>query len=64
MVRISEPAGPSLSRSRLTWVSTVREDPGDPSYAPVWLPGQNLNQSQPNGNHVPQWVAVAVIIPQ
>ena len=35
---------------------------GDPSHAPVWLPGQNPNQSTPYGNHVPQWVKVAIII--
>jgi hypothetical protein len=34
----------------------------DPSFAPVWLPAQNPNQAAPNGNHVPQWVKVAVII--
>jgi hypothetical protein len=36
----------------------------DPSFAPVWLPGQNSNQSAPNGNHVPQWVAMVVPIPE
>jgi hypothetical protein len=35
----------------------------DPSFAPVWLPNQNPNQGVPNGNHVPQWVKVAVVIP-
>lgn len=35
---------------------------GDPSRAPVWLPGQNPSQSTPSGNHVPQWVKVAIII--
>jgi hypothetical protein len=35
---------------------------GDPSYSAVWLPAQNPMQSAPNGNHVPQWVKVAVII--
>jgi hypothetical protein len=34
----------------------------DPSFAPVWLPAQNPNPAAPNGNHVPQWVKVAVII--
>ena len=33
-----------------------------PSYAPVWLPGQNPNQATPYGNHVPQWVKVAIVI--
>ncbi len=35
---------------------------GDPSFAPVWLPGQNPNQAAPSGNHVPQWVKVAIVI--
>ncbi len=34
----------------------------DPSSAPVWLPAQNPDQMKPNGNHVPQWVKVAVVI--
>jgi WD40-like Beta Propeller Repeat len=34
----------------------------DPSAAAVWLPGQNLNQTSPTGNHVPQWVRFAVHI--
>jgi WD40-like Beta Propeller Repeat len=37
---------------------------GDPSRAPVWLPGQNAMQSTGMvvGNHVPQWVKVAIVI--
>jgi hypothetical protein len=35
---------------------------GDPSYPPVWLPNQNLEPSLPAGNHVPQWVKVAIPI--
>ena len=41
----------------------------DPSSPPVWLPNQNptplgaLPNSLPTGNHVPQWVKVAVEIP-
>jgi hypothetical protein len=37
---------------------------GDPSFAPVWLPGQDLDLTAPNGNHVPQWVTKAVPILQ
>jgi hypothetical protein len=47
------------------WFSgvTVGEiNAADPSWAPVWLPGQNPNQSKPYGNHVPQWVKVAITI--
>jgi len=36
---------------------------GDPSFAPVWLPGQNpAGNGTPYGNHVPQWVKVAITI--
>ncbi len=39
----------------------------DPSFAPIWLPGQNPTQmdpraAQPNGNHVPVWVEKVVDI--
>jgi hypothetical protein len=45
-------------------VSVGEVNVGDPSFAPVWLPGQNSNQAVPNGNHVPQWVRVAIVIDQ
>jgi hypothetical protein len=36
---------------------------GDVSRAPVWLPGQNpAGNGMPYGNHVPQWVRVAIVI--
>jgi len=40
---------------------------GDPSFAGIWLPGQNPLQTdpqanQPNGNHVPVWVKKVVTI--
>jgi hypothetical protein len=36
---------------------------GDPSHAPVWLPGQNpMGNGSAYGNHVPQWVKVAIVI--
>jgi len=39
---------------------------GDPSFAPVWLPGQNNTAANPTGspqgNHVPQWVKFAIVI--
>jgi hypothetical protein len=36
----------------------------DPSHAAVWLPKQNLDETnaKPTGNHVPQWVKFAVPI--
>jgi len=33
---------------------------GDPSFAPVWLPGQNADQTKPTDNHTPQWAKAAV----
>jgi len=47
------------------WIAGVQRGEiivGDPSYSPVWLPAQNPKQMAPNGNHVPQWVKVAVVI--
>ena len=47
------------------WIAAVRTGEnivGDPSWAPVWLPTQNPKQTVPQGNHVPQWVKVIVII--
>lgn len=44
------------------WIAGVALSPGadplagDPSFAPVWMPGQNNDLSAPTGNHVPQWV--------
>ena len=35
---------------------------GDPSHPSFWLPNQNANQASPTGNHVPQWVKVAIPI--
>ena len=62
--------GLSTSQPQL-WFSaiTVGEiNPTDPSWSPVWLPGQNNTtanpggNSTPYGNHVPQWVKVAIVI--
>jgi hypothetical protein len=50
------------------WFSgvTVGEiNASDPSWSPVWLPGQNpAGNGSPYGNHVPQWVKVAIVIDQ
>ncbi|HVY36459.1 MAG TPA: hypothetical protein VHM31_00945 [Polyangia bacterium] len=45
-----------------TGVIASEDQAGDPSRAPVWLPGQNVMQGAPTGNHVPQWVKVAIVI--
>jgi hypothetical protein len=47
------------------WIAAVvtgNEFSQDPSFAPVWLPNQNTDQALPSGNHVPQWVSIAVPI--
>jgi len=46
-----------------TGVSVGEINVGDPSYAPVWLPGQNpMGNGTLYGNHVPQWVKIAIVI--
>jgi len=61
--------GPMTTKPQL-WFSAVLEGAEinpDPSRPPVWLPNQNPVTAVPNqtptGNHVPQWVKVAVPIP-
>jgi hypothetical protein len=63
--------GPMTTKPQL-WFSAVlqgAEINPDPSRPPVWLPNQNptpvgqLPNQTPTGNHVPQWVKVAVPIP-
>lgn len=58
-------AGPASAKPQL-WIAGLVQGgefpPPDPSFSPVWLPAQNPNQNAPNGNHVPQWVKVAVVI--
>lgn len=48
------------------WFAAVTLDAttGDPSFSPVWLPGQDTDITHPTGNHVPQWTTKAVPIPQ
>jgi hypothetical protein len=59
--------GLSSSQPQL-WFSaiTVGEiNASDPSWSPVWLPGQNpQGNGNAYGNHVPQWVKVAIVIDQ
>jgi hypothetical protein len=49
---------------QLWFAAVVLNENGDPSFAPVWLPGQNSDIAHPTGNHVPQWVTKAVPSPQ
>jgi hypothetical protein len=64
--------GVPLSTKPQLWFAAVLiggETILDPSSPPVWLPNQNLTPASqlpnqtPTGNHVPQWVKVAVAIP-
>jgi hypothetical protein len=55
---------PSATKPQL-WIAAVRTGEnivGDPSWGAVWLPTQNPKQTAPQGNHVPQWVKVIVVI--
>jgi Tol biopolymer transport system component len=49
------------------WFTAVVVDPAnpmkDPSFAPVWLPGQDPDLTGPRGNHTPAWTSVALPIP-
>ncbi|HTA93286.1 MAG TPA: hypothetical protein VK745_27100 [Polyangiaceae bacterium] len=59
-------AGASDTEPQL-WFAAVRATPGqplevDPSFAPVWLPNQDDDMTQPTGNHTPQWVEKVVPI--
>jgi hypothetical protein len=60
------PLGDASGKPQL-WFAAIAVDPAggvsaDPSFAPVWLPGQDPDLTAPNGNHVPQWVTKAVPI--
>ncbi len=60
-------AGDATGKPQL-WFAAIALGNGtptaDPSFAPVWLPGQDPDLTAPNGNHVPQWVTKAVPIAQ
>jgi hypothetical protein len=47
------------------WFTAVVMDASkpDPSFAPVWLPGQDPDLTGPRGNHTPAWTSVALPIP-
>ncbi len=57
-------SGLSSSKPQL-WITAVTIDEltaADPSHPAFWLPNQNANQADPTGNHVPQWVKIAIPI--
>jgi hypothetical protein len=62
-LQVNTTSTPSATKPQL-WITGVLGGAGgsDPSFAPAWLPNQNDKQSAPNGNHVPQWVKVAIVI--
>lgn len=56
---------PASAKPQLWFAAVIQsadETPFDPSAPPVWLPNQNPVPDKPFGNHVPQWVPVAVSI--
>jgi len=56
--------GLAASKPQL-WLTAVTEGAEfvtDPSHPSFWLPNQNFSQASPTGNHVPQWVKVAIVI--
>ncbi|HEY1546297.1 MAG TPA: hypothetical protein VGG28_00685, partial [Kofleriaceae bacterium] len=59
-------AGSDVTKPQL-WFAAVAIDPSatpsaDPSYAAVWLPGQDPSFTGPRGNHTPVWTTKAVTI--
>jgi hypothetical protein len=58
----------STSEKPQLWFAAVAVDAGgaapttDPSFAPVWLPGQDPDLADPRGNHTPAWTSKVVII--
>jgi hypothetical protein len=60
-------AGSDATKPQL-WFAAIAIDPAnglgtaDPSFAPVWLPGQDPNLAGPRGNHTPAWTSKAVPI--
>jgi hypothetical protein len=59
-------AGVDTTKPQL-WFAAVAIDPSnpvttDPSYAAVWLPGQDPSFTGPRGNHTPVWTTKAVTI--
>lgn len=56
--------GYAASNPQLWFAAITTDDSagGDPSFAAVWLPGQNVDLTTPNGNHVPVWVERVIVI--
>jgi hypothetical protein len=59
-------AGSDATKPQL-WFAAIAIDPAapltaDPSFAPLWLPGQDPSLAGPRGNHTPAWTSKAVVI--
>jgi len=61
-------SGTNIDRKPQLWFAAVAvSDDGsaptvDPSFAPVWLPGQDPDPTGPRGNHTPAWTSKIVVI--
>jgi hypothetical protein len=61
-------AAPNDTVKPQLWFAAVAVDgtgttpTADPSFAPVWLPGQNKDLTGPRGNHTPVWTSKVVVI--
>jgi hypothetical protein len=62
---LSLPGSTDGSTEPQLWFTAVAVEPGaaptaDPSFAPIWMPGQDPDLTGPRGNHTPVWTSVAV----
>nr|HEX4316092.1 hypothetical protein [Kofleriaceae bacterium] len=60
-------AGVDTTKPQLWFAAIAVPDDGsapaaDPSFAPVWLPGQDPDLTGPRGNHTPVWTSKAISI--
>ena len=64
---LSAGTGADTTKPQLWFAAVAVDDSGamptsDPSFAPVWLPGQDPNLAGPRGNHTPAWTSKVVVI--
>jgi hypothetical protein len=66
-LQINTSSTPAASTTPQLWVAAVlmggASSSSDPSFAPVWISGQNVNQSAPTDNHTPTWAQIAMPLP-
>ncbi|HEY0193408.1 MAG TPA: hypothetical protein VGC42_19965 [Kofleriaceae bacterium] len=58
----SDTTKPQLWFAAVTLDEAGTAPTADPSFSPVWLPGQNKVMTDPRGNHTPVWTSKVVII--